>query len=81
MALQPRIQFLDLFTQSVGLLRRRISQSQGLYRAHSTAQTQNIRTQTSMPQAGFVLMIPVFVRAKTVERAATVISRLNITYI
>jgi hypothetical protein len=44
--------------------------------AHRTAQTQNKRTQTSMPQVGFELMIPVFERAKTVhalDRAASVI--------
>jgi hypothetical protein len=44
--------------------------------AHRTVQTQNKRTQTSMPQVGFKPTIPVFERAKTVRalgRAATVI--------
>jgi hypothetical protein len=36
------------FTQTVGLLGRAISPSQGRY-LHSTTQTQNKRTQTSMP--------------------------------
>jgi hypothetical protein len=42
---------------------------------HRTTQTQNKRTQTSMPHAGFEATIPVFQRAKTVhalDRAATV---------
>jgi hypothetical protein len=45
---------------------------------HRTAQTQNKRTQTSMPQVGFEPMIPVFDRAKIVhvlDRAATVIGK------
>jgi hypothetical protein len=44
--------------------------------AHRTAQTQNKRTQTSMPQVGFEPTIPVFEREKTVhdlDRAPTVI--------
>jgi hypothetical protein len=44
--------------------------------AHRTAQTQNKRTQSSMPRVGFELTIPVFERAKTVhalESAATVV--------
>jgi hypothetical protein len=43
---------------------------------HRTTQTQNKRTQTSMPQVGFESTIPVFERAKTVhtlDRGATVI--------
>jgi hypothetical protein len=43
---------------------------------HRTAQTQNNRTQTSMPQVGFEPTIPAFERVKTVhalDRAATVI--------
>jgi hypothetical protein len=43
---------------------------------HRTAQTQNKRTQTSMPRVGFEPMAPVFERAKTVHelyRVATVI--------
>jgi hypothetical protein len=35
--------------------------------AHRTAQTQNKRTQTSMPWVGFEATIPVFDRAKTVH--------------
>jgi hypothetical protein len=35
--------------------------------AHRTVQTQNKRTQTSMPEAGFEHTIPVFERAKTVH--------------
>jgi hypothetical protein len=44
--------------------------------AHRTAQTQNNRTQTSMPQVGFEPTIPVFEWAKIVhvlDLAATVI--------
>jgi hypothetical protein len=43
---------------------------------HRTTQTQNIRTQTSIPRVGFEPTAPVFEPAKTVhalERAATVI--------
>jgi hypothetical protein len=43
---------------------------------HRTAQTQNKRTQTSMPQVGFEPTIPVFERAKMVhalDRLVTVI--------
>jgi hypothetical protein len=43
---------------------------------HRTAQTQNKRTQTSIPQVGFEPMIPVFERAKTIhtlDRTATMI--------
>jgi hypothetical protein len=43
---------------------------------HRTTQTQNKRTQTSMPQVGFEPTIPVFEPTKTVHalaRAATVI--------
>jgi hypothetical protein len=42
---------------------------------HRTTQTQNKRTQTSMPRVGFEPKIPVFERAKTVhalDRAAAV---------
>jgi hypothetical protein len=47
---------------------------------HGTAQTQNKRTQTSMPQVGFEPTIPMFERAKTVhalDRAVTVIGYKN----
>jgi hypothetical protein len=43
---------------------------------HRTIQTQNNRTQTSMPRMGFDSTIPVFVRAETVhalDRVANVI--------
>jgi hypothetical protein len=46
---------------------------------HRTAQTQNKRTQTSVPQVGFESTIPVFKRAKIVhalDRTAVVISPL-----
>jgi hypothetical protein len=47
---------------------------------HRTTQTQNKRTQTSMPRVRFEPTIPVFERAKTVhplDRAATVIGSNN----
>jgi hypothetical protein len=43
---------------------------------HRTTQTQNKRTQTSMPRVGFELTVPVSERAKAVhalDRTATVI--------
>jgi hypothetical protein len=40
---------------------------------HRTTQTQNIHTQTSIPQVAFEPTIPVFERAKTLDCAATVI--------
>jgi hypothetical protein len=52
--------------------------------AHRTAQTQNKRSQTSMPQVGFKPIFPVFERAKTVhalDRAATVIGFFRSTII
>jgi hypothetical protein len=52
------------YRQSVGLLGRVISPSQDRY-LHRTTQTQNKRRQTSMPQVGFELTTPVFVRTKT----------------
>jgi hypothetical protein len=55
-----------------------ISPSQGRY----LTQTQNKRTQTSMPRVGFEPTIPAFERTKTVhalDRAATVIGRRLIT--
>jgi hypothetical protein len=48
--------------------------------ADRTAQTQNKRTQTSMPRVGFEPTIPVFERATTVDvldRAATVIGEMG----
>jgi hypothetical protein len=62
-----------IYTQSVGLLGRRISSSQGRY----LTQTQHKRTQTSMPRLGFESTTPMFERAKTVRAldcAATVIA-------
>jgi hypothetical protein len=88
MALQPFVgswplfQFIDLFKQSVGLLGRGISPSQGSY-LHTGQHKQNKRTQTSMPQVGFEPMIPAFEQAKTVhalDRAATVIDSLCYQY-
>jgi hypothetical protein len=67
-------------TQSVGLLGRGISPSQGRY-LHTGKHKQNKRIQTSMPQVGFEPTIPVFERAKSVhalDGAATVIGSLNI---
>jgi hypothetical protein len=67
----PRFQFLDLFTQSVGLLGRGISPSQGRYL--TTGQYNNTHTDI---HAGFETAIPVFERVKTVhalDRAAIVI--------
>jgi hypothetical protein len=79
MDVQPMMTFAAfsvfiIYTQSVGLLVRGISPSQG--RLHTTAETQNKRAQTSMPRLGFKPRIPVFEWAKTVhalDRAATVI--------
>jgi hypothetical protein len=44
--------------------------------AHRTAQTQNRRTQTSMPQVGFEPTIPVFKRAKTVPSVHSSLKKL-----
>jgi hypothetical protein len=84
MALQPFVghwplfQSLHLFTQSVGLLEpgRWGGGRQAVARplpAHRTAQTQNKRIQTSMPQVE---------RAKTVHalgRAATVMGKVELS--
>jgi hypothetical protein len=64
-----------ILIQSTGFLGRGIGPSQGRY-IHRTTQTQNKRTQISMPWAGFEHTIPLFERAKTVhalDRATTVI--------
>jgi hypothetical protein len=73
----PFIQFRNNFSQTVGLLERVISPSQGLYL--NTGQHKhriNAYThQISMPWAGFESAIPASGRAKTVhglDRAATV---------
>jgi hypothetical protein len=63
-----------IYTQLVALLGRGMSPSQGRY-LHTT-QTQNKRTQTSMPLVGFEATNSVLERAKTVhalDRSATVI--------
>jgi hypothetical protein len=68
----PLFSFL-IYAQSVGLLGRWISPSQGSY-LHRTTQTQ-----TSMPRVGFEPTTPLFERAKTLhalDRAATVIGNL-----
>jgi hypothetical protein len=65
-------------TQSVCLLGREISPSQGRY-LHRGQHKQNKRTETSMPQVGFEPTIPVFERAKIIhalDRAATVLGFL-----
>jgi hypothetical protein len=67
-------------TQSVGLLWRGISPYQGRY-LHMTTQTQNKRTQTSMPRLGYEPTIPVFERTKTahaLDRADTLTSSSNL---
>jgi hypothetical protein len=51
---------------------------------HRTTQTQNKRTQTSMPRVGFETTIPVFERAKAfqdLDRAATVIGKPFIIWV
>jgi hypothetical protein len=53
-------------TQSVGIFERAMSPSQGRY-LHRTTQTQNKRTQTSIPRVRFEPTIPVLERAKTVD--------------
>jgi hypothetical protein len=78
----PLFQFLDLFTQSVGLLGRGISPSQGRY-LHTGKHKQNKRTQTSMPQLRLETTTPMFERTKPVhafDRAATVIGKKIIYY-
>jgi hypothetical protein len=57
------LQFLNL-RQSVGLLGKGISQTQGHY-LHRRTQTQNKRRQTSMSWMGFEPTIPEFERTKT----------------
>jgi hypothetical protein len=71
----PPFQLLDLFTESVGLLGRGISPSQGRY-LHTEQHKQRMHTQTSMSQVGFEPPIPLVEWAKTVhalDRVATVI--------
>jgi hypothetical protein len=69
-----------IYTQSVGLLRRVISPSQGRYLHTEHHKYRKKRTQTSMPLVGFEPMIPAFKLAKTVYalgRAATVIGLIS----
>jgi hypothetical protein len=79
---RPLIQFRNHFSETVGLLGRVISPSQGLY-LNSEQHKHRINAytqQTSMPQVGFELTIPVFERAKTVhasDRAATVTDTIS----
>jgi hypothetical protein len=71
-------EFLDSFTQSVDYLDGGDQPVARPLPAHTTAQTQNKRTQTSMPQVGLEPTIPVFERAKTIlalDRATTVIGK------
>jgi hypothetical protein len=67
------------YRQSVGLLGRVISPSQGRY-LHRTTQTQNKRRQTYMPLARFEPTIPVFKRPKTfhaLDHADTVTGKFD----
>jgi hypothetical protein len=75
MALQPFVgpwpvlQFLDLFTQSVGLLGRGISPSQGRY------------LHTGQHKYGFEPTIPVFERAKTVHALGRAVTMIDSTIV
>jgi hypothetical protein len=74
---RPLIQFRNHFSQTVGLLGRVISSSQGRY-LNTGKHKHRINAythETSMPQVGFEPQIPVSQRAKTfhaLDRAATV---------
>jgi hypothetical protein len=71
---------MNLYTQSVGLLERGISPSQGRY-LNRTTQTQNKRGEISMPRVGFEPIISVFKRTKTfygIDSSATVIGIANL---
>jgi hypothetical protein len=64
-----------IYIQTVGLLGRGISLSEGRY-LHTGQHKQNKNTQTAMPRVGFEPTISVFERAKTghaLDLAATVI--------
>jgi hypothetical protein len=56
----------ESYTQSVGLLGRGMSPSQGRY-LHIVQHKQNKRTETSMPRVGFEPTISVFERVKMVH--------------
>jgi hypothetical protein len=62
-ALQPWLGLSSCYTQSVGLLGRGISPSEGRYR-HTT---QNKHTDTPTPRVGFEPTVPVFEQANTVH--------------
>jgi hypothetical protein len=59
------IWYLESYIQSVGLFGRVISPVARSLPAHTTPQTRNKRTQTSMPRVRFESTITVFERAKT----------------
>jgi hypothetical protein len=61
-----RFQFGKLYTQCVGPLGWGISPPQGHY-LHRTTQTQNKRTQTSIPRVEFEPTVPASEPAKTVH--------------
>jgi hypothetical protein len=72
---RPLIQFRNHFSQTVGLLGRVISPSQGLYLHTDNANIEQTQTQTSMRSMGFEPTIPASERAKTghvLDRSATV---------
>jgi hypothetical protein len=76
------LRYLDLFTQSVGLLGRGMSPSRGRY-PHTEQQKHRICKciQTSMPRAELELTVPVFERVKTVhalDRAATLFGGVEV---
>jgi hypothetical protein len=78
----PLFQFLNLFTQSVGLLGWVISPSQGRY-VHTGQHKHRINIQTSMAQMWFEPTIPVFERAKTIhalDRAAQQVTIAALIY-
>jgi hypothetical protein len=73
--------FVIIFTQSLGLVGRVISPSQGRY-LHTGQHDHRINAhkQRSMPGVGFESTIPAFERAEAVhalDRAATVISNIH----
>jgi hypothetical protein len=86
MALQPVVgpwplfQFVDLFIiHSIGLFDGDQSVAR-LLPAHGTAQTQNKRTQTSIPSIGFEPTIPVIERVKTVHALDSAATAMGLTY-
>jgi hypothetical protein len=87
MALQPSVGFWPLFSFLIlyTVCRTPWEGDEPVARpqpTHRTAQTQNMRTETSIPRVGFEPTTPAFERAKTIhvlDRAASVIGR-NISY-